>query len=160
MSLDEKKTRMIKKLRDEGKTFREIAKKAKVNFTQIKEVLKGKPDPLESEVSGLHPYLVQLMRSSGEKTIKESVIASVNMHTSINRVSLDRGFKTNQDYVSFTDERNLSLEKDNLRLKEVLDTWMWSTDEELAELIGINSSVMKRFNRAKLIARALCGGRC
>ena len=153
MSLDEKKTRLVKKLRDEGKTFREIAQEAKVNFTQISEVLKGQPDPIESEVSSLHPFLVQLMRSSGEKTIKDAVISSINLHTSFNRVSLDRGFETTQDYISFTDERALSLEKDKRYLKEVLDTWMWTTDEELAALIGINSQVMRRFNRAKLIDR-------
>lgn len=145
----------IKTDRENGVTYKEIAKKHRVSFSQISEVLKGEPrgEAADSEeFRRLAPLLLQLMRVSGMLTLESGVKSSILLHVGFNKHALNHGFETSTEYVEHTNSVMEEFQEQINHLEEVLDTWVWETDDELADLIGLHPTVKKLFHRAKLRA--------
>ena len=89
---------------------------------------------------------------SGESILEAGVKSSITLHVGFNKHALNHEFETSTEYVEHTNSLIGELQERINHLEEVLDTWVWETDDELADHIGLHPTVKKLFHRTKLRA--------
>lgn len=125
--------------RDDGLTYKELAKKHRVSFRDISTILKGDEAEVSKEVEHkewkkLKPLVYSLMQVQGVKTPEEGLRQAYEMQAKMNPYILYHGVKTPKNLIEHLEKRVLSHKKEKEEVIETCSRLLKEADDKVTAM--------------------------